>query len=434
MDNNELLRSFDRARSQSIESLLEWCRSKRLSLRDDIRNQQEAEWAGADSFDVGEDPGRAALHDAANFVADLGDFSFAQELNRAATEVAGASSLPFLLRVEEWSHVQLSLVSSSDSMVAQTNACKRPAEVARNLKPPVLRGDTAMDIAIVIPLREEFDELHNEIAADCRAERNSNTGAHDYLFSRPTTSGEYRCIVTFVGDMGETKAGLATQQILGKWSPRTVVVLGIAAGISDDVMVGDVVVASVVDSYMQNAKAVESDIAGYVFESSGEPYRPSSAFVKETQHIKYAHRDVYKSWHDGALRDLRAQVNDSEMESLINGRVLRLHPIAEVGHIASGPVVAAAKDFIVEVKKKDRKYLALEMESAGVLAAVHDAADPSHSLVIRGISDLGDGRKSELDSIRNGGLRRYAVRNAIRFLWALMDCEVFPRSEPENPN
>jgi len=290
-----------------------------------------------------------------------------------------------------------------------------------------------IDVAIVIPLQEEFDELHRKIADSCRPATVEGTGAYDYLFSRPGATGDYRCVATFVGDMGETKAGLRTQQIRTKWNPKTVVVLGIAAGISKDVMVGDVVVGTLIDSYLQNVKAVDKGATSYSFEFSGEAYRPSGDLVNESRHLPYAHRAAFQAWCDSAQQRLQGALSETQINELTEKGLLRAQPVAETGHIASGPVVAAAKAFITQVKKKDRKYLALEMESGGVLAAVYEVGDPSHSLVIRGISDLGDGRKDELDAVGSGGLRRYAVQNAIQFLWGLMECDALPKAESTNP-
>ena len=50
-------------------------------------------------------------------------------------------------------------------------------------------------------------------------------------------------------------------------------------------------------------------------------------------------------------------------------------------------------------------------------------------LVLRGISDFGDDRKKELDAIGAGDLRRYAMGNAVRFLWGLLDAEERPRAD-----
>jgi hypothetical protein len=48
-------------------------------------------------------------------------------------------------------------------------------------------------------------------------------------------------------------------------------------------------------------------------------------------------------------------------------------------------------------------------------------------MMLRGISDFGDKRKKELDKIGKGGLRRYAMGNAISLLWQLMEAGILPR-------
>jgi len=97
------------------------------------------------------------------------------------------------------------------------------------------------------------------------------------------------------------------------------------------------------------------------------------------------------------------------------------------GHIASGQVVAAAGAFGNWLRSnRDRSYLAIEMEAAGVLAAVHKQLDPQHTMIIRGISDFGDARKKELDRIAKGALRVLAMRNCIRFLFGMAQLGAFP--------
>ena len=46
-------------------------------------------------------------------------------------------------------------------------------------------------------------------------------------------------------------------------------------------------------------------------------------------------------------------------------------------------------------------------------------------MMLRGISDFGDKRKKDLDKIGRGGLRRYAMSNAIKLLWHFMEAELF---------
>jgi hypothetical protein len=69
---------------------------------------------------------------------------------------------------------------------------------------------------------------------------------------------------------------------------------------------------------------------------------------------------------------------------------------------------------------RDRKYVAVEMEAAGIMAAAADRK--TSTLVIRGISDLADESKPADDKRgAEGAVRRYAMGNAVEFLWMLMD-------------
>lgn len=43
---------------------------------------------------------------------------------------------------------------------------------------------------------------------------------------------------------------------------------------------------------------------------------------------------------------------------------------------------------------------------------------------------LGDERKKELDGKSNGVLRRWAMNNAVRYLWTLLDVGALPRATP----
>ena len=100
------------------------------------------------------------------------------------------------------------------------------------------------------------------------------------------------------------------------------------------------------------------------------------------------------------------------------------------GHLASGPILGASTFFIKWLKTRDRKYLALEMEAAGLTTAVYEQTIPRRILVLRAISDFGDEHKKELDSEDGGVLRRYAMYNAIQLLWGFFDAGLLPHTKP----
>jgi hypothetical protein len=81
------------------------------------------------------------------------------------------------------------------------------------------------------------------------------------------------------------------------------------------------------------------------------------------------------------------------------------------GHIASGPIVAASSKFVDWIRRRDRTLVALEMEAAGLMGALYARLDVALALVIRGISDFGDERKSQIDATEGGLYRRVAMNN-----------------------
>ncbi len=203
--------------------------------------------------------------------------------------------------------------------------------------------------------------------------------------------------------------------------------LVIAAGIDDDVKLGDVIVADSVGRYLDRAKVVDAGTDAFEFRPGGDAFPSSQDLVRSAQNLEFAHPQVYQGWQEAGRADLAAAV--PQWQELCDKGWLDPAPAYVAGAIASGPVVAAAQSFVAWVRSTNRKYLALEMESGGLLAAVYSRADPTRSLVLRGISDFGDARKPELDAIGAGGLRRVAMRNAVRLLWSLLEAGELGRAE-----
>jgi hypothetical protein len=152
--------------------------------------------------------------------------------------------------------------------------------------------------------------------------------------------------------------------------------------------------------------------------------------IRATRHFAFAHKELFQDWCGEGARELANLLPSAERESLIQTNALRAAPRCVDGPIASGPTLAASQVFVKWLKKRNRKFLAVEMESGGALAAIYERAEPARSLVLRGISDYGDERKSQLDRVRGGALRRYAMRNAVRLLWYLLEVEELPRQKP----
>lgn len=278
------------------------------------------------------------------------------------------------------------------------------------------------DIGIVIALEEEFRELAPQI--NFRAYYNQDIRQYYYLFERGSVSpGQkpYHGVATFIGAMGPTDAGIVGDRLISQFNPKTIISIGIAGSTDKDVLVGNVVVADQTDEYLASSKAIEtSDKQDWDFQFSGNPFKSDPAYVAHAMNLKYAHKGKMQEWERNCIQNLLEKIGSVAIENLTRERLIGDFPEIQTGHIASGPTVGAAKQFVQWLKEKhDRKLLALEMESAGVLNAAHKRA--VSSLIIRGISDYSDERKNKLDGIGQGVLRRYAMNNALSLLWLLMD-------------
>jgi nucleoside phosphorylase len=278
------------------------------------------------------------------------------------------------------------------------------------------------DIGIVIALEEEFRELAPQIIF--KPYYNQDIKQYYYLFERGGVDQEqtpYHCVVTFIGAMGPTDAGIVGDRLISQFNPKTIISIGIAGSTDKDVLVGNVVVADQTDEYLASSKAVEtSDKQDWDFQFSGNPFKSDPAYVAHAMNLKYAHNVKMQEWERNCKQNLLEKIGSVTIENLIRERLIGDFPEIQTGHIASGPTVGAAKQFVQWLKDKhDRKLLALEMESAGILNAAHKRA--VSSLIIRGISDYSDDRKNKLDGIGQGVLRRYAMNNALGLLWVLME-------------
>jgi nucleoside phosphorylase len=288
--------------------------------------------------------------------------------------------------------------------------------------------EKTVGLGIVIALKEEFRVFQELAPTELRAERDETTGQYDYTFQLPDSP--HRCVVSFIGEMNPEPAALHTERLLSKWNPRTVVMLGIAAGLHSDVRVGDVVVASQVDNYLASAKAQPGATPGsFEFSLGGTVFHGDHDFLSRVRNLEFAHREHFLSWSQRCQEALAKHVSPEARAELVRQRLVRSEPELLDVHLASGPVVGAAQEFTQWLRSsRDRNFKALDMESAGLVASAFKRVNPTRTLVLRGISDYGDERKATLDSLGEGSLRRLAMHNATALLWTLLRAGVLPRA------
>jgi len=166
--------------------------------------------------------------------------------------------------------------------------------------------------------------------------------------------------------MGPVPAAITASTAATRWQPEHVIVVGIAGGLKAEVALGDVVVARSVADYTSGK--VGEDGAR---EERWEMYPADAGLLNATNVFGRL------GWED-LVAELRPAGKDK--------------PARHTGVVASGGDVIASKDLIALYRKDMPKLIGVDMEGGGVAAAMHSHKPRPGFLMVRGVSDLADGK------------------------------------------
>ena len=256
-------------------------------------------------------------------------------------------------------------------------------------------------IVVLIALPEEFEFFKGTIPHI----RDHSTQRRIRLEHDTGVQG-YRLISVLAEQMGSQSASQSAEAAINDFSPDLVIVLGIAGGVSSDLIIGDVCVANDIIDVLQNNKVEEKDGKTEIhfapeFYSVDAELVASFTFLRNHPSLEAEYVEWQERSSDTALRI-----------GLPNAiRNMQVH----IGPVACGPV-SASKAFNDKLKSLHRKVIAIETESGGIFSKVSARGIPA--IAIRGISDFADDQKAELEKRSKGGARKLAMLNAVSLLQA----------------
>ncbi len=293
------------------------------------------------------------------------------------------------------------------------------------------------DFLLIIALKEEFKYFQTALNVTLTPEMID--GRQSYRFRLPAPQGQLaEGVVAFIGDMGAEEAAVITFQLLSATGAGLVANIGISGIVSDDLRLGDVVVATEADNYLSKAKIVQrGSREPLTFENirfGGKSLPTSVSLYEMVDNLEIVDHRSWEGWLNEASREKKSVLSSQDIEYLQNERLIGQTVKIAVGPVATGPWVGGASKFKQFLKsERNRNFLAMDMESAGALQGARRVPFGVQTLVVRGISDPADERKEKLDSIRGGILREWAMGNAIR-LFALLikkiDVSAYSRRTP----
>jgi nucleoside phosphorylase len=282
-------------------------------------------------------------------------------------------------------------------------------------------ADRTFDVCLIMPLGEEFGYARDIL----RFEDPIDDGTYFlHPFSVPGSSVRGIAVVLF--EMGLAAAAVAATRMLTVYQTRVLALVGIAGALSPDLRLGDVIVASSVDEYLHGAKAKPGPDADSVeYELGGASWQAAPQIVNFANNFRYltGAGASFTAWQERA-RGRRDRSLAARIPALAGER-----PDYFVGSLATGDIVSAAQSFACWLRKHNRFRAAIEMEAGGAARAIY--RHPAQLIVVRGISDLADERKDELDRTWTGGAdpgawRKYATHNAVDLLARFLADPQFP--------
>lgn len=197
----------------------------------------------------------------------------------------------------------------------------------------------------------------------------------------------------FIGRTNQTNinAAIETERIIQHFNPSYIFFVGIAGGLKD-VVIGDIVIGSDVIGY---ERGKEKDVFYH------RPQFGISSYELEQHAVSFSISDEWRK----------------QASSIVNEKFqsnIKVHS----GTIASGEKVVGSIDSKLYnfLKTNCSHALAVEMEGLGFLEACRPYP-LIKTLIIRGISDLVDGK----EHADQEGSQPYASKNATEFLFGLID-------------
>jgi nucleoside phosphorylase len=261
---------------------------------------------------------------------------------------------------------------------------------------PSAEADTdtrRVDFAIVTPLEEERDAVLSKVPnhrklppeGDVRVYFEAEVPA--VLSDGSVTT--YNVVVAMPLNMGRVEATNVTKDVIHRWQPRYILLVGIAGGCArNGVKLGDVIVSDqIVDVEIQK-----------LTEDKAQPRWQ-------------VHRAA-----PGLLSAVQNCIGDEWQDLISVERPAEGVPNCVIGPICSGDKVIADGS-LDHYMDSWPKLVGVEMEAGGVASAAFQTDQPAGFLMVRGVSDLADESK---DSSKVKKWRAYACDVAASYAIALL--------------
>lgn len=254
-------------------------------------------------------------------------------------------------------------------------------------------NSTPADVAILTVIPPELDAMRLGLGLDPDKDRYKGPTGTVFLegsVRSKRSGGNVRVVLACVGGPGNPGTSAATSELLNRYRPKIMLLVGIAAGTRGKTRIGDVVFSERVVTYEPAALVQEEDGARTTEPRHDTDRTPHTVRQDVMHYTPNGSRIADKFQRLGGVFPKAPHNQAKDWEKNV-ASAIRVHKSVT---IASGEKLLRDPDKLLELRRQVHgKIEALEMEAAGLVEACERANVPW--LVIRGISDFGDKFKDD---------------------------------------
>jgi 5'-deoxynucleotidase YfbR-like HD superfamily hydrolase/nucleoside phosphorylase len=280
------------------------------------------------------------------------------------------------------------------------------------------------DFLVIIALEEEFNYFLSALNIEYQAE--SQNGITYYTFQIPAPHGGYaKGVVSFLGDMGIDDAHHLTDKLISLIKPGLVANIGISGIIDKRLKLGDVAVATEADDILYRSKVKQDDpkvdLSFEDLKFGGRSFRTTESLYIKLKNLKYNDKAAWNKWISLSIDEMNSRLDKKDISFLKEKDFITGRAEVYFDPVVSATWVGTSRQLKDILLARNRNFLAMDMESAGVVHAADSHPLRPLTIVLRGMSDLADERKEELDKINGRALRRWSMTNASRLFGLLIE-------------
>ncbi len=236
-----------------------------------------------------------------------------------------------------------------------------------------IKNSNKYDVAIITALNIEFEQL---LKTSHWKKLNSNEPIVFYeTVINTKDSNNIKIIAGNINQMGMQAAASVASKVLSLFNPSLLFIVGICAGIEENVKLGDIIIANQIWDY-ESGKKTEDSNGQFIFKPDNKLLPTDIGVLAKL--TEFANKTKYRI-------EIYDEYQGSKPDAYFN---------VHFGSVGSGPYVLSSKNYMEELLKKDRKLIGIDMEGYGVYKAAqfHNGTKP---IFIKSVTDFGDIKKGD---------------------------------------